>query len=208
MSAIQEQSFCNTHLMGHCFQKMFSPYFRVAGFPTVLFSILWNNALLFSFFPFLPLSPAFPFLFHCIIVATLRGSLSSGQQLRRFRKSPDYYDFNFPLYVYPSRGSTVLSLQLGFFYDVTFSCVHWVEILVRDIISCVLKVRVDVDVIKQHNQIPNNQRLCITSFHNKITFWENHALWWKHPFFTAYMVLSCRGRRIKYVLQRSLQRHI
>lgn len=131
MSAIQEQSFCNTHLMGHCFQKMFSPYFRVAGFPTVLFSILWNNALLFSFFPFLPLSPAFPFLFHCIIVATLRGSLSSGQQLRRFRKSPDYYDFNFPLYVYPSRGSTVLSLQLGFFYDVTFSCVHWVEILVR-----------------------------------------------------------------------------
>lgn len=129
MSAIQEQSFCNTHLMGHCFQKMFSPYFGVAGFPTVLFSIILNNALLFSF---LPLSPAFPCLFHCIIVAALCGSLSSGQQLRRFRKSPNYYDFNFPLYVCPSRGSTVLSLQLGFFYDVTVSCVHWVEILVHE----------------------------------------------------------------------------
>lgn len=125
MSANQEQSFWNTHLMRRRFQKMLSPYFTVAGFPIVLFSFLLNNALLFPFFSFPSIQASFPLsFFHCTIAATLRWSLVSGQKLKRLRKSHHYYDFNFPLYVCPSRGNKVLSLQSAFLYDVTLFRVH------------------------------------------------------------------------------------
>lgn len=47
-------------LWGTVSKKMLSPYFKVAGFPIVLFSVLVNNALLFPFFPFPSVQSSFP----------------------------------------------------------------------------------------------------------------------------------------------------